>query len=193
VTSPEVDGAQLQVPVGDGDHAQGPSTASVTLVEYGDYECPHCTSVHPIIKALQQRFGGQLRFVFRNFPLTEIHQQALHAAEAAESVGAHAGEAAFWAMHDAIYERRQDSDTALSDRHLLEYAAAAGADPDVVARDLQADAQQTRVRADFKGGVRSGVNGTPTFFVNGTRFDGDWTSIEKFAQALARSGAGDAG
>lgn len=189
MTSPELDDAQLQVPVGEGDHIQGPSAAPVTLVEYGDYQCPHCGTVHPIIKALQQRFGDRLRFVFRNFPLTEMHQQALHAAEAAESVAEHAGEAAFWVMHDAIYEHQQDSGAALSDQHLLEYAAAAGADPEVVARDLQADAQQTRVRADFKSGVRSGVNGTPTFFVNGTRFDGDWTNLEKFATALARAGA----
>jgi protein-disulfide isomerase len=159
----------------------------VTLVEYGDYECPHCGRAHPIVQAVQARLGDRLRFVFRNFPLTEIHPHALHAAEAAESVGAQLGDAGYWRMHDAIFEHQQDSRTALSDRHLAQYAAAVGAEPDRVLRDLEADAHVARIEADFTGGVRSGVNGTPTFFVNGVRYDGDWTDVDAFAAALERA------
>lgn len=179
-------GGQLRVPVGVHDHAAGPADAPVTLVEYGDYQCPHCARAHPIVQALQARLGDRLRVVFRNFPLTEIHPQALSAALAAESVGAHGGEEAFWRMHHAIFAHQQDSRTALSDRHLLEYVAEAGGDPARVARDLETVAHEERVRADFMGGVRSGVNGTPTFFVNGIRFDGDWTDERAFGDALER-------
>jgi protein-disulfide isomerase len=164
----------------------------VTLVEYGDYQCPYCRQAHALVKALQRRLandGNPFRFVFRNFPLAEIHPRALPAAEAAESVAAHGGEAAFWAMHDAIFEHQRRSADALSDQHLTEYAAAAGVDGTLVARDLKNGAQEPRVRHDFLGGVRSGVNGTPTFFINGGRFDGDWTDPDAFARALEDAAA----
>ena len=109
----------LRPPVSDRDHSQGPADAPVTLVEYGDYECPHCGRAYPIIKTLQRRLGNSLRFVFRNFPLTEIHPHALHAAEAAESAGEQEGEAAFWCTHDAIYDHQQDSSFALEDENLV--------------------------------------------------------------------------
>jgi protein-disulfide isomerase len=150
-------------------------------VEYGDYECPHCGRAYPIIKALQRLFGPALRFVYRNFPLTEVHPHAQHAAEAAESVGAHAGENAFWRMHDILFERQWDS---LEDDALIRYAAEAGADPRLVAADLASGAFEERVREDFMSGVRSGVNGTPTLFINGERFDGDWSNVDEFAEAL---------
>lgn len=181
--SPRQQGA-LRPPVTDKDHSLGPADAPVTLVEYGDYECPHCFRAHPIIKALIKQLGPRLRFVFRNFPMTEMHPHALHAAEAAESVAARAGAAAFWKMHDAIYEHQQDSPNALDDAHLLRYAKSAGADPAGVEEDLEEDKFEERVRADFMSGVRSGVNGTPTFFVQGERFDGDWTDPEDFLRAL---------
>jgi len=174
----------LRPDVSDADHAIGPADAPVTLVEYGDYQCPHCARAHPIITRIRKRLGTQLRFVFRNFPLNELHPDALHAAEAAESVFAHAGADAFWRMHDAIYEHQRDSDDALDDEHLLQYAAEAGANADDVARDLASDAFEEKVRSDFLSGVRSGVNGTPTFFVNGRRFDDDWTDPAAFAAAL---------
>src|SRR5438128_4436429 len=101
---------RLKMPVGDRDHVQGDADAPVTLVEYGDYQCPYCGRAYPIVKALQQRLGNRLRFVFRNFPISEIHQYALRAAAAAESVGALGGEPAFWAMHDALFEHQRDSD-----------------------------------------------------------------------------------
>lgn len=178
--------AHLRVPVTDADHAEGPADAPVVLVEYGDYECPYCGQAFPVVKAVQRALdeaGVPLRFVFRNFPLSEMHPHARHAAVAAESVAAHAGERAFWAMHDALYTHQR----ALDDRHLAGYAAAVGADAAAVAADVETDAQGERVDADFGGGVRSGVNGTPTFFINGARFDGNWTDAEAFAAALVEA------
>ena len=178
---------QLRIPVSAQDHAQGPAAAPVTLVEYGDYECPHCGRAYPIVQEVQRRLGDRLRFVWRNFPLTEIHPHALHAAESAESVGEQLGEAGYWPMHDAIFEHQQVSPAALDDAHLVRYAADVGADAARVRRDLEADAHVERIDADFSGGVRSGVNGTPTFFVNGVRYDGDWMDVEGFVEALARA------
>lgn len=174
----------LQPPVQPSDHVMGRADAPVTLVEYGDFQCPYCFAAHPIVVALQKQLGANLRFVFRNFPLNELHPHALHAAEAAESVAAHAGEPAYWRMHHAIFEHQQDSRDALDDAHLASYAAQAGGDPDQVALDLENEAQVKRVRSDFESGVRSGVNGTPTFFINGVRFEGDWTNVRQFASAL---------
>ena len=186
--------AGLRVAVGDDDHTLGPPDAPVTLVEYGDFQCPHCARAFPVVQGVKERLGDRVRFVFRHFPLTEIHPQALHAAQAAESAAALGGEEAFWAMHDALFQHAQESRTALSDRNLVRYAESAGVDPAQVARDLEAGAHEERVRADFMGGVRSGVNGTPTFFVNGVRFDGDWSDEEGFVAALERAaGAGARG
>jgi len=155
------------VPVGDHDHAQGPANAPVTLVEYGDFECPHCRQAYPIVKEVRSRLGSRLRFVFRNFPLTKLHEHAEHAAEVAEAAGA---QSRFWEMHDRLFERQ----FALEDEHLIEYAAELGLDAARVARELAAHTYKARVRDDFMSGVRSGVNGTPTFFVNGVRHDDRW-------------------
>jgi protein-disulfide isomerase len=174
----------LRPPVSADDHATGDASAVVTLVEYGDYQCPHCARAFLVLPKVQRALGTRLRFVFRNFPLTDAHPDALHAAEAAESVAALAGEDAFWKMHDALYEHQRDSDDALDDEHLLQYAESAGASASDVARDLEADAYEPRVKADFMSGVRSGVNGTPTFFINGQRFDGDWSNAASFIAAL---------
>jgi protein-disulfide isomerase len=156
---------RLTPPVGTRDHAQGPADAPVTLVEYGDYECPHCGRAYPIVKDVQRRLGSKLRFVFRNFPLKESHPHAEHAAEAAE--GAHGR---FWQMHDMLFEHQQ----ALLDRDLVGYATAIGLDATVFENELRAHTYKARVREDFTGGVRSGVNGTPAFFINGVRFDDSW-------------------
>jgi protein-disulfide isomerase len=172
--------SRLTPDVSDHDHVDGTSDAQATLVEFGDYECPYCGMAYPIVKELRQRFTGQLRFAFRNFPLSESHPHAEHAAESAEAVADLAGNASFWAMHDALYENQN----ALDDKSLADYADEVGADADAVARALATGAYRLRVRADFKSGVRSGVNGTPTFFINGTRFDGDWQNVEEFALAL---------
>ncbi len=181
------DAATLKPPVSEDDRAAGPANAPITLVEYGDFQCPHCARAHPRITALQQRFGDRLRFVFRNFPLAEAHPEAFHAAEAAESVAASAGNEAFWERHDLLFEHQQDDLDALDDAHLARYATEAGADGESVLRDLAGDAFEETVRAHFTSGVRSGVNGTPTFFVNGVRYEGDWSSVSAFAADLERA------
>jgi protein-disulfide isomerase len=172
----------LTPPVSDRDHAQGPAGAKVTLVEYGDYECSYCGKAYPIVKQLQEELGGQLRFVFRNFPLSQAHPHALHAAIAAEVVGTQ-GEDAFWQMHDTLYENQD----ALDDEDLAGYAEAFGVSASALADADEGGPSAERVRADFRGGVRSGVNGTPTFFVNGERYDGNWSDVETFASALRRA------
>jgi protein-disulfide isomerase len=179
----------LRTPVSDKDHVAGPKDAPVTLVEYGDFQCPHCFRAHPIVMTLQQRLGDKLRFVFRNFPIAEIHPYATKAAEAAESVAAHAGNDAYWRMHHALFEHQQDSPDALDRPHLLRYAASAGAESSVVEADLEQDTFAEKVRVDFMSGIRGGVNGTPTFFINGVRFDGNWTSPSEFLEALKEAAA----
>jgi protein-disulfide isomerase len=155
----------LVIPVGPNDHVRGPAAAPVTLVEYGDYECPYCGEAYPVVRAVERHFGRSLRFVFRNFPLTQAHPHAEHAAEAAEAVGA---QGKFWEMHDLLYTHQD----ALDDPDLLVYAGSAGADTAAVRDALAARTFAARVRDDFRGGVRSGVNGTPSFFINGARYDG---------------------
>jgi protein-disulfide isomerase len=157
--------AKLKPPVSANDHLQGPKNAPVTLVEYGDYECPYCGEAYPIVKALQKRVGDQLQFVFRNFPLAEAHPHAEHAAEAAEAAGA---QGKFWEMHDLLYENQ----AALEDEDLVRYANALRLDVPRFVKEMQSHHYTERVRADFSSGVRSGVNGTPTFFINGSRHNG---------------------
>jgi protein-disulfide isomerase len=174
-------GAQLTVPVGEDDHSQGPATAPVTLVEYGDYECPYCGAAYPIVKEIQRRLGDRLRFVFRNFPITTAHPHAEHAAEAAETAAA---QGKFWEMHDYLYEHQK----ALMDRNLAEYAAEVGLDLEQFERDMTAQTFADRVRADFMSGVRSGVNGTPTFFINGQRHNGSY-DVETLLAAIEQAAA----
>ena len=161
------DAALLAVPVTDADHSIGPVGAPITLVEYGDLECPNCRKAYPIVKEMRRRLGDRLRFVFRHFPLTHLHEHAQHAAEVAEAAAA---QGRFWEMHDRLFERQ----FAMEDDHLVSYAAELGLDSARVERELMAHTYKPRVRDDFMGGVRSGVNGTPTFFINGVRFDGRW-------------------
>src|SRR3981081_905596 len=159
--------ARLSLAVGERDHIQGPVDAAVTLVEYGDYECPHCGRAYPIVKAIQQRMGPRLRFVYRNFPLRESHPHAQQAAEAAEAAGA---PGKFWEMHDRLFERQ----FALDGEDLIEYAGDLGINVAGVAEELGGGVYEPRVREDFRSGVTSGVNGTPTFFINGARHDDSW-------------------
>ena len=166
-----------------------PEREPVSLVEYGDYQCPYCRKAYPIVKQLQQRFGDRLRLRFYDFPLTQIHPYAMHAAEAAASVRANAGEEAFWRMHDAMFEHQRDSVGALDDAHLARYADDVGADGARVLSDLNTEKFEESVRAEFMEGVRNGVNGTPTFFIDGERFDGDWRDVEAFAAAIEHAAA----
>jgi formate-nitrite transporter family protein len=159
--------ALLTLPVSDRDHQQGPPDAPVTLVEYGDYECPYCGRAYPILKAIQERMAGRLRFVFRNFPITTNHPHAQHAAEAAEGAAA---QGRFWEMHDMLYENQH----ALEDDALVAYAADLGLDTERFQHDLSRHVFRERVREDFLSGLRSGVNGTPTFYINGVRYEESW-------------------
>lgn len=148
----------------DRDHIQGPADAPVTLLEYGDYECPYCGAAYPIVKEVQARIGERLRFVFRNFPITTSHPHAERAAEAAEAAAA---QGSFWRMHDVLYENQKR----LGDEDLRTYAQQVGLDLDVFDRELAEHVHAAHVQEDFMSGVRSGVNGTPTFYVNGARYD----------------------
>jgi protein-disulfide isomerase len=168
--------ATLTVPIGPHDHVTGPASAPVTLVEYGDFQCPYCRQAFPIVKQIQQQLGTQLRFAFRNFPLTRIHQFAEHAAEAAEAAAA---QQAFWPMHDRLFERQ----FALEDDNLIEYAQELGLNADKIAGELAAGTYRARVRDHFMSGVKSGVNGTPTFFINGVRHDSGY-ELETLLAAL---------
>ena len=156
---------RLTVPIGNRDHILGLANASATLLEYGDYECPYCGAAHSLVKAIMESVGDRTCFAFRHFPLSSMHPHAERAAEAAEAAGAQDG---FWEMHDLLFENQH----ALDYDDLAEYAAMAGLDPSRLMREVMANVYAERVREDFRSGVRSGVNGTPTFFINGARYDG---------------------
>ena len=156
---------RLAIAVSEKDHADGPSDAPVTLVEYGDYECPYCGRAYPIVKEIQKRMEGRLRFVFRNFPLNTNHEHAGVAAQAAEAA---AGQGKFWQMHDLLYEHQDE----LAEADLNSYALKIGLEIYQFESDLSTERYAKRVRDDFRGGVRSGVNGTPTFFINDVRYNG---------------------
>jgi protein-disulfide isomerase len=175
--------SSLHIPVSDSDHGQGSADAPVTLVEYGDYQCPYCGAAHPVVKAVQAAMGGELRFVFRNFPLAQMHEHAMLAAQAAEAAGAQSEES-FWRMHDRLFEHQDELDPS----SLLVHAKAIGLDVGRLQRDVESGAFLSRVEQDFRGGVRSGVNGTPTFFINSQRYDGDFDEdglVEAIQGALA--------
>ena len=170
--------AHLNPPVGPHDHSQGSAGALVTLVEYGDYQCPYCGMAYPIMKRIQKRLGNRLRFVFRNFPLAESHPLATSAAQMAEAA---ALQDRFWQMHDALYEHQD----ALDPASLLQYARDLRLDIGKLESALRNTQVIERVQSDFMSGVRSGVNGTPTFFIGEDRFNGDWANEDEFAAALA--------
>jgi len=173
--------AQLNPAVSTWDHAQGPADAAVTLVEYGDYQCPYCGNAHPIVKALQKKFAKTLRVVFRNFPLTHAHQYAMAAAEIAEAA---ALQGKFWEMHDWLYEHQR----ALEPENLLKGAAHLKLDAAKIKTAIESGDIAKKIEADFNSGVKSGVNGTPAFYINGEKFDGNWTDADAFAAAIERAG-----
>ncbi len=172
---------RLTVPISERDHVIGPETAPATLLEYGDYECPYCGIAHPLVKEIRRQLGDQLRFAFRHFPLTEVHPHAELAAEAAEAAGA---QGRFWEMHDYLYEHQRTLDTA----HLITFANVLRLDVARFSRELAEHRYAGRVREDFLSGVRSGVNGTPTFFINGVRHNGGWDYPSLF-EAIVNAGA----
>jgi protein-disulfide isomerase len=169
---------RLSVPVTDRDHVRGPQGAPVTLLEYGDFECPQCGRVYPIVKQVEAAFGDRLRFVFRNFPLTNTHPNAQRAAEADEWAAAQSRDA-FWPMHDALYEQQ----ARLSESRILAIAGDLKLDPSSLAEAWRTHAFFARVKQDFLGGLRSQVTGTPTFFVNGLLLEGA-CDLESLAGAV---------
>jgi protein-disulfide isomerase len=174
--------ARLTTPVADDrDHIQGPADAPVTLVEYGDFECPYCGAAYPIVKEVQTRIGDGLRFAFRNFPISTSHPHAEQAAEAAEAAAA---QKRFWEMHDLLFENQKR----LCDEDLRAYAEQLELDIEMFERELAEHVHAEQVREDFMSGVRSGVNGTPTFYVNGVRHD-DSYELETLLATLERATA----
>ncbi len=171
--------ATLKTAVTAKDHIAGDERAPAMLVEYGDYECPHCAHAHPMVKRVQKHFGKRLAFVFRNFPLNQIHPNAEGAAETAEFA---ATQSRFWEMHDALFENQES----LGEPLFLELAEELGLPADDLAAALSQGAFTGRVKDDFMGGVRSGVNGTPTFFINGHRHDGSFEFEDLVAAIDAR-------
>ena len=171
--------ALLRPPVGPRDHTLGTVEAPVTLVEYGDFECPFCGRAYPDLKQVLRQVGGKVQFVFRHFPLSEEHPRAQHAAEVAEAAAA---QGKFWEMHDLLYQRQ----AALADEDLVRYARELGLDAERVRRELVAHVHAARVREDFVSGTKSGVSGTPRFFINGRRHEepGDAKTL---AAALRRA------
>jgi NhaA family Na+:H+ antiporter len=169
---------KLSLPVGDGDHTLGPENARVTLVEYGDLECIHCRQVHPIIKRLRRRLGNRLHYVFRHFPIRSIHPHAQMAAEATEAAGA---QGKYWEMHEYILERQDQLDNA----NLVQYAAELGLDLERFQRELDERVYAEKVNQDFQSGVESGINGTPSFFINGQYYDGPW-DFESLIEAIEK-------
>ena len=172
---------QLVVPVNERDHIAGAMDAPVVLVEYGDFECPHCARAYPIVEAARRYLGKELAVVYRHFPLAEMHPHATLAAEASEAAGA---QGKFWEMHHLLFA----SQNALEEQDLLAYAGTLELDVRRFASELAEGKHTKKVRDDFRGGVRSGVNGTPTFFINGARFDGNWADPEAFIAVLAQVG-----
>jgi protein-disulfide isomerase len=174
----------LAVPVSPNrDHIRGPDKAPAVLLEYGDYQCPYCGAAHPIVKAVQEQMGNDLQFVFRHFPLMTVHPLAELAAEAAEAAGA---QGKFWEMHDMLYENQDQLDAPAS---LMEFAVAVRLDTERFADELVRHAHAGTVRDNLLSGVRSGVQGTPTFFINGRRHDGSW-NLPNLLAALKASAAG---
>ena len=165
------------------DHLRGPLHASVTLVEYGDYECPYCAAAHPIVIALLERMGNDVCYVFRHFPFSTVHPHAERAAEVAEAAGA---QRRYWAMHGMLFNNQPQ----FSDQHLVAYAQAIRLDRAAFADDLNRHVHAPKIREDFMSGVHSGVNGTPAFYINGVRHDGAWDLPTLSGAVLAAARAG---
>lgn len=158
---------QLDPPLSENDHVEGPEDAPLELVMYGDFQCPYCAAAQSMVRRVRERMDGRMRFAFRHFPLPEIHPQAQSAAEASEAAAA---QGAFWPMHEHLYAARGR----LSDGDLVQHSRDLGLDAERVAREMGAHVHAERVAADHASGERSGVLGTPAFFVNGALHAGSF-------------------
>jgi protein-disulfide isomerase len=172
---------RLAPPISARDHIRGPRNAPLTLVEYGDFECPHCGAAYPVVEAILSQMGNDLSFAYRHFPLAQVHPHAVQAAEAAEAAGA---QDHFWPMHNLLFEHQD----ALDSGSLLSYASILQLDVSSFTRDVATRVYESRVQDDVISGVQSGVSGTPTFFVNGVRYDGprDLASMLRLLTELRR-------
>jgi protein-disulfide isomerase len=174
--------ATLVIPVSTHDHARGPPDGPLTLVFYGDFQCPHCAQAYQDAGQIANELRDALRLVFRHFPLNELHPRAQRAAEAAEAA---ASQGRFWEVADLLYGNQKE----LDDNSLARYAKKANVDPRRFKKELSSGIHAARVRADFLGGVRSGVKGTPTFFINGKRYEGMF-KLDAFVAALLKESRG---
>lgn len=168
--------AVLKAPLTQRDHRRGDPDAPIVLIEYGDYQCPHCAAAEPVVEALLHAFDHELQAVFRHFPLSQVHPLSEITAQAAEFAGARG---AFWPMHTAVFANQ----TQLSLPVIFAIAGALNLPQAALREALEAGTWAAKVREDFIGGVRSGVNGTPCFFVNGLRHDGAY-SFEALSAAI---------
>ncbi len=157
----------MNVKLNDTDHVQGAENAPIVLIEYADYQCPYCGKSYYIIKKAQEKLGDKLKFVFRNFPITELHENAVSAAIAAEAAGK---QGKFWEMHDMLFENQQY----LNEYNIMEYAQKLNLDISRFESDYDSVDCVTKVQNDLNSGLELGVQGTPTFFINGQRFEGNW-------------------
>jgi len=172
----------LETPVSEVDHVLGSQSAPAMLVEYGDFECPYCLNAVPVVKALRAHFGENLALVFRHFPQNSVHPHASAAAQAAEAAAA---QGKFWEMHELLYRHQKD----LADLDLTHLALQLGLEVYKFQADLERSSFTNRIREDFAGGLRSGVQGTPTFFINGCRHEGenDFATLKKAIEAALGS------
>lgn len=170
--------SELRFPINERDHTVGPTDAPVTLVEYGDYQCPHCQAAWPQVEVVLRHFGRDLRYAYRHFPISTVHPLAKPAAECAEFAGAHG---LFWEMHSAIFANGHQ----LSGATLFALASQLQLDVAELRHALEQGNYAPKVEADFMSGVRSGVNGTPCFFVNGERHDGSYAAADLAASINA--------
>jgi protein-disulfide isomerase len=159
--------SKLIPPVTEKDHSQGPLEAPLELLEFGDYQCPHCGAAYPMIKKIQKKLGKRLKFIFRNFPLSESHPDAFQAAVATEAA---AKQYRFWEMHDILFENQ----SRLGPESLLQYAKELGLNLRDFENDLQDTSLAAKVEADFESGIKSGVNGTPSFYINKNMYRGPY-------------------
>jgi len=160
---------QLKNPVNNRDHILGIKTAPLELLEYGDYQCPSCSESYLVVKKVLRQFGKNVVFIFRNFPLTEVHPDAFDAALTAEAAGL---QNKFWEMYELLYQNQER----LSAQELFSYARQIGLDVNRFEQDIQSQALTAKIEADIEGGIKSGVNGTPTFYINGEKYEKDWES-----------------
>ena len=179
--SPDSKANTLIDPIASEDHVLGPPDAPITIVEYGDYECPSCLNFVPIIKEVREKLGARLLFVFRHFPRSSIHPHASAAAQAAEAA---AEQGKFWDMHEALFHNQKE----LADLDLSHLALTTGLEIYRFETSYELEKHKRRIKSDYESGVRNGVTKTPTLFINNQKYSGpiEAAAILAAAEATAR-------